>query len=474
MSPPTFSLSGEFARSPLGHGARTKRLIEIGMALERAPAASFPAMFCDLASTKRAYEFLGNPAVLPVNVLRGHVLNTLDRCASRRRVLLVMDMTELDYTDHRATRGLGPIGDGNGRGVHVLTVLALDANTLEPLGVLHQECWVRTAVQPGRRRSESTYARSLRERESQYWQRAIRASRNAIGEAAPTTRFVVVADQGADIFDNFETCRACNFGFVIGMYQDRRLDVPDADSDSSVGVASHLMARLAQQPVVAHKEVNVRDTNNRAMRVARCEVRHTTVSIHAPQTRRGHSSQKLTVVQLRETQAPAGEKPVCWNLATDETITNAVDALQQATEYESRWTVEDFHMGLKTGCAIEQRQFKSRHAIENFLSMASAQTWQMLWLRQQARAATPSTVATILSPGQREALHVLCSHLPRDANAKESLAAIAKLGGYFGRKSDGPPGWRTIWKGFQYLMTYAEGFEAARDHSEILLPPRLK
>ena len=92
-----------------------------------------------------------------------------------------MDMTEFDYTAHRATRGLGSIGDGDGRGVHVLSVLALDASTGEPLGVLPPQRWVRPDVTPGRRKAESTYARSLRARESQYWMRALRSSRGRPG-----------------------------------------------------------------------------------------------------------------------------------------------------------------------------------------------------------------------------------------------------------------------------------------------------
>ncbi len=135
-------------RSRLGHGARRKRLLRVSDAFGKAPSASFPALFHDPKQAKRGYEFLGNPAVLPDDVLGGHVLNTLDRCASHRRVLLVMDMTELDYTHHRATRGLGSIGDGNGRGVHVLSVLALDASTGEPLGVLPPQRWGRPAVPP--------------------------------------------------------------------------------------------------------------------------------------------------------------------------------------------------------------------------------------------------------------------------------------------------------------------------------------
>ena len=80
-----------------------------------------------------------------------------------------------------------------------------------------------------------------------------------------------------------------------------------------------------------------------------------------------------------------------------------------------------------------------------------------------------SSAAAILSDGQREALRALCAALPAQADAQQTLLAIAKLGGYFGRKSDGPPGWRTIWKGFQYLTTYAEGFDAARNASTTTL-----
>lgn len=462
---PIGSLSDEFTRSRLGHGARRKRLLRVSEAFGKAPSASFPALFHDPKQAKRGYEFLGNPAVLPDDVLGGHVLNTLDRCASHRRVLLVMDMTELDYTHHRATRGLGSIGDGNGRGVHVLSVLALDASTGEPLGVLPPQRWVRPAVTPGRRKAESTYARSLRARESQYWLRAIRSSREALGPSTAETRYVVVADQGADIFDNFATCRACGFGFVLRVYQDRALVATSSPDD-----ASHLMARLAQQPVKTHKDVEIHARHNRTARVARCEVRVLTASIQPPQTHPLHTPPEVvTVVQVLEVDPPAGEDAVCWNLATDAPVTTVAEALGIVTEYESRWTVEDFHMGLKTGCAIESRQFQSRHAIENFLSLASVQVWQMLWLRHRARAETPGPAAEILSDGQREALRELCATLSTQADAKQTLIALAKLGGYFGRKSDGPPGWRTIWKGFQYLTTYAEGFEAARNRSQTTL-----
>ncbi|MBF6615015.1 MAG: hypothetical protein IVW55_18070 [Chloroflexi bacterium] len=39
--------------------------------------------------------------------------------------------------------------------------------------------------------------------------------------------------------------------------------------------------------------------------------------------------------------------------------------------------------------------------------------------------------------------------------------AIARYGGYLGRKSDGPPGWKTLWRGWLYIQTLLEGVHLA-------------
>jgi hypothetical protein len=36
------------------------------------------------------------------------------------------------------------------------------------------------------------------------------------------------------------------------------------------------------------------------------------------------------------------------------------------------------------------------------------------------------------------------------------------LGGFLARKSDGEPGWQTIWKGWFVLMILVEGYELAQ------------
>ncbi|MBP5976460.1 hypothetical protein HW132_27965 [Brasilonema sp. CT11] len=45
-----------------------------------------------------------------------------------------------------------------------------------------------------------------------------------------------------------------------------------------------------------------------------------------------------------------------------------------------------------------------------------------------------------------------------------ALRAIARLGGFIGRKSDGPPGWQTLWRGWNRLQDICWGANFVSSH----------
>jgi len=47
--------------------------------------------------------------------------------------------------------------------------------------------------------------------------------------------------------------------------------------------------------------------------------------------------------------------------------------------------------------------------------------------------------------------------------------AIARYGGYLGRKSDVPPGWKTLWRGWLHIQTLLEGVHLAPFLSQLNL-----
>ena len=67
----------------------------------------------------------------------------------------------------------------------------------------------------------------------------------------------------------------------------------------------------------------------------------------------------------------------------------------------------------------------------------------------------------LISP---EALAILELQFGRPGKHRANAAtmrAIARMGGYLGRKHDGPPGWLSIWRGWPRLRLMIEGYNLA-------------
>ena len=57
-------------------------------------------------------------------------------------------------------------------------------------------------------------------------------------------------------------------------------------------------------------------------------------------------------------------------------------------------------------------------------------------------------------------LKVLALHQHIDPQTLTLLAfwrLVARLGGFLGRKGDGHPGWRTVWRGWRFLSDLTDG-----------------
>ena len=46
------------------------------------------------------------------------------------------------------------------------------------------------------------------------------------------------------------------------------------------------------------------------------------------------------------------------------------------------------------------------------------------------------------------------------------IRALARLGGFIGRKNDGEPGWQTIWRGWHRLTWICEGLEILNENQK--------
>ena len=91
---------------------RTKRLVELANVLAQHPTAALPEAGGDVTMLKAAYRFFSHADIEPQDFLYSHSESTDSRLAQVPWVLAVPDTTEVDWTGHPATTGLGPWPSG--------------------------------------------------------------------------------------------------------------------------------------------------------------------------------------------------------------------------------------------------------------------------------------------------------------------------------------------------------------------------
>ncbi len=175
------------------------------------------------------------------------------------------------------------------------------------------------------------------------------------------------------------------------------------------------------------------------------------------------SKEPLTVwvVRVWEEQAPAGEEPLQWILVTSVPTTTLEHAWERVDWYRHRWLVEDYHQCLKSGCRIEQRQLQSVDGLIRLLGLLSPLAVRLVQVRACAREDPERPAHAVIEPLMLAVLAERCGQSPLTMTVGTFWTEVARLGGYLARSHDGPPGWRTIWKGWLSLQTLLEGAQLA-------------
>lgn len=440
----------EFGECDLGNLARSKRAKQIATDLVQQPTASLPKV-CAGSSVKRTYEFFSNEKVERAALLLGVVKQTLRRSAPESTLLLVQDTTSPCFGGRVRRNGLGSINDSdNAQGMLVHSCLAL-AGDGRVLGVLEQEVWARTG--PKRSKKESARARKRRVRESERWGRVARTAHDRLVEAGVTGKRIHVGDRESDIFELFTELDAMGDSFVVRATYERRT-TRDADD-----ARTYSLSEAEAAPVLAYKTVEVPARPTQSARTARLEIRAKRVEVLPPKSvdRRGKPVW-MNVVVVSEIDPPSAKQALRWNLLTREPIETADDVLKIAEIYARRWTIEDFHMGLKTGCALEKRQLESFDRLAKFLVFATAISARALRLRDAARATEPRPATDALSPIQLKLLRASTPRLSSTCTAAQALRAVAALGGFYDTSKKAQPGWRTLFGGLQILLAREAGY----------------
>ena len=445
----------EMAQCQLGHKRRSKRLADSSRRISQHPGGSLPEKLRCPAAYRATLRLMNNPVVTHRKILQPHVQATLARMRQTSRTLLIVeDITELDYSGQMTLAAMGQIGNGGGKGYECHNSLVVDPESDDLLGLVCQQLHNRIDKPDNEGVAQS---RERDSRESLLWLNAGKQ----IGPAPQGCHWIDVCDRGADTFEFLEY--ECNDKrhFVIRSSHSRALEVEK-------GQEPHLLHDLMRtlQPQMGW-EVNVSANKNQPKRKAKVLCAWTEVTLKAPHVRHGrHSRKSLTVWAIRvwEVEAPAEVKePLEWILLTDEPIADGGEARQRVGYYQKRPSVEDYHKAQKTGMGTEKLQLQSQAGLQPLIALLSVLAVALVNGRQAARseekAERPAT--DYFDPLWVMVLCLWRYKAERPLTVREYIMALGRLGGHLNRKCDGLPGWQTLWRGAMQLNAMVE-FELAR------------
>jgi Transposase DNA-binding/Transposase Tn5 dimerisation domain len=433
----------EWANAEWGDVRRTQRLITLATVLAQRPSASLPEACGNRAMLKAAYRFFDNDAIDPAAILASHVEATAARLATVPLVLAVQDTTELDWTAHPATTGLGPLAHPNHRGLHVHTTLTLTPERL-PLGVRAQQVWARAPDTVGKRATRKR--RPITEKESQKWLTSGEAV-SAARAPCPQTHFVCVGDREADVYDLVLQERPAGVDLLVRASWNRCVDHPER----------YLWPKVEASPVVATLAVRVPRRDGQPARQASLTMRWCLVLLGPPTHRRAEKLPTLAVwaVLAREDHPPAGLEPLAWLLLTTYAVQSPEDAIERVTWYACRWGIAVLPKVLNSGCRLEARQFATGERLRRCLAVYTVLAWRLLYATLLSRALPDIPCTALLEPEEWQALscaiHVTSTLPSTPPPLRQAVHWIGRLGGFLARRGDGEPGVTVLWRGFQHL-----------------------
>jgi hypothetical protein len=450
MNATTFSKLEDWARTQwaeaaLGDRRRTARAIRVGAALAAHPDASLPAQMQTWADLKAAYRLLNAPDVTHAALSTPHWRQTRAAAAGPEPVLFIQDTTEVDYTAHAHTTGLGHIGDGRGRGVELHSCLAVRAAEPPPavLGLAYQQPWTRQEVHHGH---ETRTQRWARPRESAVWAQGL----TAIGRPPAGATWISVSDSASDVFSFLREATGLGWHCLLRLCQDRAVRHAD-------GTPVRLRRWVQTLPVQAEQTIELRGRDGVPKRTVVLQLAWAPVQLCAPRNGPERRGPPVAGWVLR-----CWGEELEWLLFTTLPIRDAATAQRYAQWYSWRWLIEDYHKALKTGCRLEARQLTTGQGLLALLGLVAVVAVRLLQLRMLSRQA-PDTPASATVPPEVVAVLAGSLHVPPETlTVGQFWRGVARLGGFIGRASDGDPGWQTLWAGWHRLQDRVWGFHCAQ------------
>jgi len=438
----------DFPGLDLGDVRRNERFITIIENITSQPGSSIPKQSEGWYDTKATYEFFKNGSISVEELKKVIELYGASQVAGLGQVLVIHDTSNISFNDLQA-EGLGYLDSKVGRGIMCHNSIAVSTEGL-PLSLVHQHSYIRP-LEDLEQIEKPKQSRRFEDKESYRWYRGMTEVNESLGKGVHK---IHIADREADVYDLFFSAYQDNTDLLIRSHYNRSL------SDGS-----HLWDTVSLSQQKGTIELSIPDEKGRNVGKVKASVRYEPVEVLRPSTSKSsYKSVELIAIEIKQTGGVEVDvQPIHWQLLTTLDVNELEDVVKYIKWYTYRWLIERFHYVLKSGTKIEELRLKQASSLQKAIALYSIAGFRIMQLVYESRSFPHASCEVILTRAQWHVLYMLIhksNEIPKEApTLSQAVMWIARLGGHLGRKSDGPPGLKTTWLGYQRICDAADVYE---------------
>lgn len=430
----------DFPDLSLGDIRRNNRFVSIINNISSNPGSSIPVQNTNWYSTKATYEFYKNEDVSLTALEQAIKSYGSSQVSGLKSVLIAHDFCQISYNES-AAEGLGYLGNSKGRGIIAYNSIAITTDGI-PMSLMYQHNFIRPVEEVGKAKKREHH--QYEDKESYHWHKGITTVNELLGDQIQK---IHIADREADIYELFFCAYEKNTDLLIRSRHNRKLN------DKSL-----LWDAVAEQPVSATVILDIPDKTGKKLVGIEVEVRYHQIEILRPKrSNNQYECVSMAAIEIKQVSAKQDwqQEALHWKLLTTLPVTTVAEALQCVKWYCYRWLIERFHYVLKSGTQIEALQLQKASSLQKAIHVYSISAMRMMQLTYQSRQTPQVSCELVLTKEQWAVLYMLTKksdQLPEHPpSLAEAVAWIGRLGGHLGRRSDGPPGLKAVWTGYNRL-----------------------
>jgi len=478
------------AHTSLGHAKRNQAFLRQVENLCRSPGGTGAGANRSMTDTISAYRFAANKAIDLSALRESRLATTLDTCPEDETLLVINDVSILDYYHHDSKSDRRRVGDDKGKGYEYVCNLGVALESERPVGVLH-DCLIHAEGPDDKNQiayHDDPQFKKISDADPDRLEcnhkHILNAHLKHIAARASERPIIEVADREFDDHFIFETCARKNVDLVIRSCAQRNVQVhADVDwlpekcqTQKYPGLprlpdhlCSSMKSLVEHVPTTPYKAIAL-DARGR-LTDPNSAKSHINVSIGAfsvtlyRKVKRNQTYLNpqdyipLNVVVIKEDDPPSDRAPIQWVLFTTLPVTTLEEMKKVARIYELRWLIECFFKYLKSGFKLEDLRYDNAQKIAIHIISITIATTYLINLKSSLSLPCSGSNLTLedYTRIKQAAANPTDENIPPDLRI---FALMAIQGGWRGRKND-PISPMTLLKGFRSLTDAIDLIEQA-------------